>query len=994
MILILSVSFAWGQPAPFVCSNLAYQVSGPAGGNSSLYSYNVASGSRALLGGLPITVNAIGYNPLDNYIWGMANSTNQIIKLGSNVQYSAFTIPNLPVASGVGYNVGEIIGDGYMFLYSSGQSRYYVVDLNPARATYLQLVDPTSSYSLDNAPYGNAFSGTTGIAVSDLTYSAATGLLYGIVDAGAGAAYKLVTVNPVTRVAVASANAISGAGIQGETSGYGSAFIDQSANNFYVFANTLGQFFRINLGTNTAALVSTSVPAESNDGASCPNTFFVEPAAFTCQGLAYQVTSEAGTNSNLYSYNVATGARALLSELTVNANAVAYNTLDNYLWGLIATTNRVVKIGSNGGSQMFTVPNLPNPSAGYNVGDIIGNGYLLFYDRTETRYYVVDLDASRATYLQLVDPTASFVLDTAPYGNQFSTAPAVLNLSDLAYNPATGLLYGLTDPTSTSPFRSVTLNPVTRAVTFGPAVSGGGIQGETAAYGSIFIDQNADGFYAFANSQGRFYRVNSTTNTATLVSISVPATNNDGASCPDAFLTASIAGNVFHDPDAGNVDNSTGSPNTVPSGLFANLVGTDGNVVGVVSVNTDGTYQFTDIAPGDYTVVLSTTSGSIGGVAPAASLPAGWVNTGEFNGAENTGNTAPVDGISPVFTIGVNSTDVNFGIQQPPVADPKTYTVPNAAFSFTPVATYPTFPDYMAIQASSANLTGYPTGGSLSGSDAEDCPAGECNTDTGTTFNIVSIEPTTRLYYDFGAGPVAIDVTGGPVSIPNFEMTKLVIYGAVGSGTGNNLIGFTYSITDQAGATSTAVAYTIQTEGPMPVTLISFDARLEGQTVNLAWATSTEQNSMGFEIQRSGNAANWSKVEFVTSLSPETGSSSKLDYIFTDTAPLKGTSYYRLKMIDFDQSFAYSQIRSVNGENGQSVTLYPNPVSTLLLIKNVPNERIGRIRVLDLTGRAVIDQRGMPAHGIDVSRLPAGTYIVDIEMLDGSHTKNKIIVGR
>ena len=124
------------------------------------------------------------------------------------------------------------------------------------------------------------------------------------------------------------------------------------------------------------------------------------------------------------------------------------------------------------------------------------------------------------------------------------------------------------------------------------------------------------------------------------------------------------------------------------------------------------------------------------------------------------------------------------------------------------------------------------------------------------------------------------------------------------------------------------------------------------------------------------------------------GSTNRIDYIFTDTAPLKGISYYRLKMIDFDRSFAYSQIRSVNSEDGHAVTLYPNPVSTSLLIKNVPTEKVSRIMVLDLTGRKVIDQRGMLASGIDVSRLPAGNYTVDIKMLDGSHKRSNIIVGR
>ena len=579
---------------------------------------------------------------------------------------------------------------------------------------------------------------------------------------------------------------------------------------------------------------------------SIPFTWAQEPTPFACSNLAYQVSGPNTGNSILYSYNVSTGARTLLGALPARINSIGYNTLDNFIWGINVITNQVVKIGANAALTTYSIPNLPAPTvtAYYNVGEVFGDGYLFIYSRLATRYYVIDINPARtSTYLKMVDPTASYALDTAPFGTPLAGV-ASLDISDIVYNAPNGLLHGIIDAQSaTNAYRRFTINPATGQVTIAAtSVAGGGIQNnENVAFGSIFIDQTPNSFYVFANTLGGFYRVNMTTNSATLISTAPTggANNNDGASCPNALLVTSISGTVFHDPDGGNVNNSSGGPNVVPSGLYANLIGTDGNVVAVAAVNSSGFYGFAGIPAGDYHVVLSTTNATPGTAAPSPSLPAGWINTGEFNGAENTGNVAPADGISPVFTIGINSTDVNFGIQQPPVADPKIYAVPNAAFSSTPPAAYPALPDYQAISASSTNLTGYPTGGSLSGSDAEDCPAGECNTGTGTVFNIVSIEPTTQLYYDFGTGPVAVDVTGGPVTIPDFDVAKLVIYGAVGSGTGANLIGFTYSITDNAGATSTAVAYTIQTEAPMPVTLVSFDARQEGPLVNLVWSTST-----------------------------------------------------------------------------------------------------------------------------------------------------------
>lgn len=724
-----------------------------------------------------------------------------------------------------------------------------------------------------------------------------------------------------------------------------------------------------------------------------------EPTPFACSNLAYQVSGPNTSNSTLYSYDVSTGVRTLIGDLPARVNSIGYSTLDNYIWGINVLTNQVVKIGSNAAITTHSIPNLPAPtvSAYYNVGEVFGDGYLFIYSRLATRYYVVDINPARAaTYLQLVDPTNSYVLDAAPYGNTF-IGTSSLDISDIVYSSSNGLFNGIIDAQSaTNAYRRFTIDPVTQQVTITPtSIAGGGIQNnEKVAFGSVFIDQTPNTFYVFANTLGGFYRVNMTTNAATLISTAPTggANNNDGASCPNSLLVASVSGTVFHDPDAGNVNNSTGNPNTVPSGLYANLIGTDGNVVAVAPVNASGFYGFDGIPTGDYHVVLSTTNGTPGTASPAPSLPAGWANTGEFNGPENTGNTTPADGISPAFTIGINSTDINFGIQQPPVADLKAYVVPNVAFSSTPPASYPALSGYQSISASSSSLTGYLTGGSLSGSDPEDCAsAGTCNTGTGTTFNIEMINGSTELYYDFGSGPVYIDVTGGPVNISDFDVTKLVIYGITGSGTSSAPIGFSYSMTDRAGATSATATYSIQTESPMPVTLISFNIGQEGGIANLQWATSSEENSKGFEIERSENASVWTQIGFMPSLSSEAGSSSRLDYHFADPAPQRPKSYYRLKMVDVDGKYTYSQIRVVTFENSTMMYPYPNPAADELTIEGLNGSE--EIKILDILGRTLIECRndGKNKKTLNIRSLPDGAYLIKMQMPDGSSVSQKVI---
>jgi SdrD B-like domain len=138
------------------------------------------------------------------------------------------------------------------------------------------------------------------------------------------------------------------------------------------------------------------------------------------------------------------------------------------------------------------------------------------------------------------------------------------------------------------------------------------------------------------------------------------------------FAVTSIAGNVFNDLNAANVD-GTG---TNAGGLNANLIGADGKVVATVPVNSGGDYIFPSVAAGTYTVQISTVAGTLGVLAPAQTLPTGWINTGDFNGTPGSGtNAGSIDGVSqPVTATLAPVTNINFGIEQPPTANTVTLT--------------------------------------------------------------------------------------------------------------------------------------------------------------------------------------------------------------------------------------------------------------------------------------------------------------------------------
>lgn len=484
-------------------------------------------------------------------------------------------------------------------------------------------------------------------------------------------------------------------------------------------------------------------------------------------------------------------------------------------------------------------------------------------------------------------------------------------------------------------------------------------------------------------------RVNYTINSATCGAVVVNQLVN-------VERVISIPGNVWIDANGDAIVDGTESGTA--NGFWANLLDPQGNVVASVEVAADGSYNIevrsgllTSI--GDYSVVLTNGSRNIGDIVTASDTPLngyGYIGTnrGGTTSVAPSNNTGAVN-LGSLNTLPVATTaldPVNFGIQTPPVADPKSYSVPNSAFSATPPAAFPVNAGYQSIPASSSSLTGYTTGGSLSGSDAEDCAAaGTCATGTSTTFSIHTINANTLVYYDFGGatGIQQIDVSGGPVTIPDFNVNSLVIYGKVGSGTAGSEFGFIYSMTDEAGTTSTPVAYTIATESALPVTLISFETSTEMNTVHLAWATASEENSRGFEIERSTNASDWTNIGFVASQSSETGSASRLDYSFTDTSIRKGISYYRLKMIDQDGTFAYSQIRSIRVDGGDQPLVYPNPVADgeLTIGPSAPGPH--RVEVSNLAGIRVMQLHSGDHRRLDVRRLATGMYILRVISASG-----------
>ncbi len=140
----------------------------------------------------------------------------------------------------------------------------------------------------------------------------------------------------------------------------------------------------------------------------------------------------------------------------------------------------------------------------------------------------------------------------------------------------------------------------------------------------------------------------------------------------------------------------------------------------------------------------------------------------------------------------------------------------------------------------------------------------------------------------------------------------------------------------------------------LPVELTSFTALIADNGVHLNWETATEVNNYGFNVERRVKNEEWSKIGFVNG---NGNSNSPKSYTFTDNAVPAGKIQYRLKQIDFDGKFEYSEVVEVNVEAPNKLVLYqnsPNPFnpSTVISYKVQAASHV-TLKVYDVLGRKV-----------------------------------------
>lgn len=161
----------------------------------------------------------------------------------------------------------------------------------------------------------------------------------------------------------------------------------------------------------------------------------------------------------------------------------------------------------------------------------------------------------------------------------------------------------------------------------------------------------------------------------------------------------------------------------------------------------------------------------------------------------------------------------------------------------------------------------------------------------------------------------------------------------------------------------------------------AFDAVIAGNTIVLKWNAPPKPGNKGFEVERSSDSKNWKTIGLVNG-NISANNNAKTVHHFTDHTPLTGKNYYRIKQLDHDGSYVYSEVR--NGQLGYNtnINVYPNPAQQHINISGLNKNET--IELYDMTGRKIQSIKNNTTRAmVYVDHLIEGMYRVQVIGQDG-----------
>lgn len=187
----------------------------------------------------------------------------------------------------------------------------------------------------------------------------------------------------------------------------------------------------------------------------------------------------------------------------------------------------------------------------------------------------------------------------------------------------------------------------------------------------------------------------------------------------------------------------------------------------------------------------------------------------------------------------------------------------------------------------------------------------------------------------------------------------------------------------------TQVNFGIINLAALPVSLLGFNGTLNGTTAKLNWLVTNEISFANYILERSFTGANFTAI---TSVLPRGNANGQEAYSYNDNvANLKGKIYYRLKMVDKDGTFKYSNIVIVKIGGIKIAAVYPNPfVESVKVELESDVKEIAQVRIIALNGKVAIQsmepiQVGGNQFTLNgLSRLASGIYTIEVKTTTGT----------
>jgi len=183
----------------------------------------------------------------------------------------------------------------------------------------------------------------------------------------------------------------------------------------------------------------------------------------------------------------------------------------------------------------------------------------------------------------------------------------------------------------------------------------------------------------------------------------------------------------------------------------------------------------------------------------------------------------------------------------------------------------------------------------------------------------------------------------------------------------------------------------------IPVVLVGFSAALNNdRSIGLDWNTKQEVNAGHFEIMRSQDGSVWNEIGSVKAKGYATTES---DYSFTDMNPASGINYYRLKLVNLDGSFGFTDMKVVRSSIVTNISFFPNPATDYVNISlGELSAKQTTVRLINQAGQ-VLQEKTVAAGSATIVSFPVqnfktGLYILSVASADGTHESSKLLINR